>query len=66
MFNANTIGRGEIVANTGARMTLGYYGDNEKTNQAFVMLGGEKFFRTGDLGIIKKIETEFKIHEKMI
>ena len=46
-------GRGEIVANSGDRMSAGYYRDDERTNEAFVTLGGKRFFRTGDLGELK-------------
>ena len=41
--------RGEIVAHS-PRVTPGYYNDAEATSQAFVTIGGKKFFRTGDIG----------------
>ena len=41
--------RGEIVAHS-ARVTPGYYNDAKSTEEAFVTIGGKKFFRTGDIG----------------
>ncbi|ELP88690.1 long-chain-fatty-acid CoA ligase, putative [Entamoeba invadens IP1] len=44
--------RGEIVAHTN-EMSDGYYHDEEKTNEAFVTIEGKKYFKTGDIGMIK-------------
>jgi amino acid adenylation domain-containing protein len=40
---------GEICI-AGAGITLGYWRDEEKTNRAFVQVGGKRIYRTGDLG----------------
>ena len=45
--------RGEVVAHT-ARMTPGYFGDDEKTHESFVTIRGKRFFRTGDVGELIK------------
>ena len=43
--------RGEIVANTD-RLTPGYYNDLAANEDAFVMIGGKRHFRTGDMGVL--------------
>ena len=45
-------------------MTPGYYGDDEATALAFVNIGGQHFFRTGDVGemVNGKINVIDRIH----
>jgi fatty-acyl-CoA synthase len=40
---------GEIVVN-GPQVFRGYHNDAERTAEAFVEIGGRRYFRTGDLG----------------
>jgi fatty acid CoA ligase FadD9 len=44
--------RGEIVARS-KRISPGYFGDDEETRRNFVDLGGERFYRTGDIGTLE-------------
>ncbi|MDP2436493.1 MAG: AMP-binding protein, partial [archaeon] len=41
--------RGEILAHS-SKLSQGYYGDEQQTNDAFITLSGKRFFRTGDIG----------------
>lgn len=40
---------GEIIIH-GPQVFVGYWGDEQKTREAFIELEGKKFFRSGDLG----------------
>ncbi|KAL7714207.1 Long-chain-fatty-acid CoA ligase [Entamoeba marina] len=48
-FVSDTPSRGEVVA-TSTRLTTGYYGDEELTNESFVTIDNVRYFRTGDIG----------------
>ena len=43
--------RGEIVAKISARTTPGYFKNEEATRECIVEIGGQKFWRTGDIGM---------------
>jgi fatty acid CoA ligase FadD9 len=44
--------RGEIVARS-KRISPGYFGDEDETRRNFVDLGGQRFYRTGDIGTLQ-------------
>jgi amino acid adenylation domain-containing protein len=44
--------RGEILIG-GQCVGIGYHNNNESTNEKFIMLNGERFYRTGDIGFIQ-------------
>uniref|UniRef100_A0A914H0L8 long-chain-fatty-acid--CoA ligase n=1 Tax=Globodera rostochiensis TaxID=31243 RepID=A0A914H0L8_GLORO len=46
---ANSPPQGEIVIH-GANVALGYYKNEEKTNECFIELDGKRWFATGDIG----------------
>ena len=51
--NPNENGEGEIMLCTPTLM-LGYYEDEEATNEAIEIIDGERWFHTGDIGYIDK------------
>ena len=53
VYNPNENGEGEILLCTPTLM-LGYYEDEEATNEAIEIIDGERWFHSGDIGYIDK------------
>lgn len=53
VYNPNENGEGEILLCTPTLM-LGYYEDEEATNEAIEIIDGERWFHSGDVGYIDK------------
>ena len=51
--NVNDAGEGEILIK-GPTVMLGYYEDEEATNEAIEIIDGERWFHSGDVGYIDK------------
>jgi thioester reductase-like protein len=51
-LTSDTPPRGEILARS-ARLTPGYYGDDAETARNFVVVDGQRFYRTGDVGVLE-------------
>ncbi|BFU22058.1 acyl-CoA synthetase, putative [Entamoeba histolytica HM-1:IMSS-B] len=53
--------RGEVIAKT-RKMSSGYYGDEQLTNEMFINIEGSIYFKTGDIGEI--VDGQIKIIDR--